>query len=592
MKKVSYFDILIRSGLVVDGTGEAARYADVGVRGGKVAAIGRLPADACAETTIDADGCWVTPGFIDIHTHYDAQVTWDSDLRPSTDHGVTTMVMGNCGVGFAPVAENEREYMIRVMEGVEDIPGSVLSDGIVWNWESFPQYLDFLADRRFAADVAAQVPYSALRVFAMGQAGKQNGPARAADLRRIEEFAREALEAGAVGISISRVKGHQVADGSAVPGTEAPFEELAAIARGMNAAGSGVFQLVPSGFLGDDPGMGLQRDKWLVAEEMEHLRRFMDIAHRPVSFSMSERSRSGVVMDHALAAARPVIDAGYPLFPQFASRAGGVIVGLTGHHMFERRPSYVAIADLLPDEKVRRLRDPAVKRAILEEDDLPANSDSLMDNFDRFVSSNLEFIYALGRVPDYEPRPETSLAASARRLNRHPYELMYELMLEDDGNALLAILISNYATHDLSSIRDLLLDGTTVVGLGDAGAHVRFICDASATTSMLTHWVIGRTRGERVPLELAVKRMTLDNASLYGLKDRGRLAVGYRADINVIDPKVLELQRPTMVSDLPSGGSRFVQHAQGYRATLVNGIPVRMSGVRTKDLPGRLVRGA
>jgi N-acyl-D-amino-acid deacylase len=584
--------VLIRSGFVVDGTGEAGRYADVGVRDGKVSAVGHLPADTSAETVIDADGCWVTPGFIDIHTHYDAQVTWDSDLRPSTDHGVTTVVMGNCGVGFAPVAKSEREYMVHVMEGVEDIPGSVLSDGIVWSWESFPQYLDFLADRRFAADVATQVPYSALRVYAMGQAGKQGLPSHAADLQKIEALVREALEAGAVGISISRVKGHQVADGSAVPGTEAPFEELAAIARGMNAAGSGVFQLVPSGFLGDDPGMGLQRDKWLVAEEMEHLRRFMDIAHRPVSLSMSERSRSGVVMDQVLAAAWPVIDAGYPLFPQFASRAGGVIVGFTGHHMFERRPSFVAITGLPRGEKLRRLRDPAVKRAILEEDDLPANSDSLMDNFDRFVSSNLEFIYALDRVPDYEPCPETSLAASARRLNRHPYELMYELMLEDDGNALLSILISNYATHDLARIRDLLLDGATVVGLGDAGAHVRYICDASTTTSMLTHWVIGRTRGERIPLELAVKRMTLDNANLYGLKDRGRLAEGYRADINVIDPRALELRRPTMVSDLPGGGSRFVQHAQGYRATLVNGILVRINDARTKHLPGRLVRGA
>ena len=568
-------DLVIRGGTVVDGTGGAPAPGDVAIDGGRITAVGRV--DDLGTEEIDATGKIVTPGFVDIHTHYDGQVTWDPLLTPSTWHGVTTVVMGNCGVGFAPAKPDEHEWLIGLMEGVEDIPGAALSEGMRWGWESFPEFLDFLDDQPLAIDIGTQVPHGAVRGYVMGERGARNEPATSEDIAAMARIVRDGIDAGALGVSTSRTIAHRAIDGEPVPGTFAAEDELFGLGRALGEVGSGVFELAPAGVMGEDLAAP--------AREMDWMCRLADATGRPVTFAMSQHDLAPDQWKDQLELALEAWDAGIPIRPQIAGRPTGLLLGLQTFHAFRRRPSYQAIAELPLDERVERMRDPEVRAAILGEQPV---SDPRM----AFIGMGLDRTFPIGDPPDYEPAPELSVAARAEREGRDPQELLYDLLLGDEGHELLLRPLLGYSNFDLEPIREMLLHPTTALGLGDGGAHVGAICDASIETTMLTHWVRDRTRGERLPIELVVRKMTSDTASLYGLGDRGVLAPGLRGDVNVIDFDHLTLHRPEMVHDLPGGARRLVQTASGYDATIVAGTVVMRGGVDTGARPGTLVRGA
>ena len=568
-------DLVIRGGTVVDGTGAAPAPGDVAIDGGRITAVGRV--DDLGTEEIDATGKIVTPGFVDIHTHYDGQVTWDPLLTPSTWHGVTTVVMGNCGVGFAPAKPDEHEWLIGLMEGVEDIPGAALSEGMRWGWESFPEFLDFLDDQPLAIDIGTQVPHGAVRGYVMGERGARNEPATSDDIAAMARIVRDGIDAGALGVSTSRTIAHRAIDGEPVPGTFAAEDELFGLGRALGEVGSGVFELAPAGVMGEDLAAP--------AREMDWMCRLADATGRPVTFAMSQHDLAPDQWKDQLELALEAWDAGIPIRPQIAGRPTGLLLGLQTFHAFRRRPSYQAIAELPLDERVERMRDPEVRAAILGEQPV---SDPRM----AFIGMGLDRTFPIGDPPDYEPAPELSVAARAEREGRDPQELLYDLLLGDEGHELLLRPLLGYSNFDLEPIREMLLHPTTALGLGDGGAHVGAICDASIETTMLTHWVRDRSRGERLPLELVVRKMTSDTASLYGLGDRGVLAAGLRGDVNVIDFDALTLHRPEMVYDLPGGARRLVQRASGYDATIVAGTVVMRDGTDTGARPGTLVRGA
>jgi N-acyl-D-aspartate/D-glutamate deacylase len=567
--------LVIRGGTVVDGTGAAPAPGDVAIDGGRITAVGRVDDPGTEE--IDATGKIVTPGFVDIHTHYDGQVTWDPLLTPSTWHGVTTVVMGNCGVGFAPAKPDEHEWLIGLMEGVEDIPGAALSEGMRWGWESFPEFLDFLDDQPLAIDIGTQVPHGAVRGYVMGERGARNEPATSDDIAAMARIVRDGIDAGALGVSTSRTIAHRAIDGEPVPGTFAAEDELFGLGRALGDAGSGVFELAPAGVMGEDLAAP--------AREMDWMCRLAEATGRPVTFAMSQHDLAPDQWKDQLELALEAWDAGIPIRPQIAGRPTGLLLGLQTFHAFRRRPSYQAIAELPLDERVEHMRDPEVRAAILGEQPV---SDPRM----AFIGMGLDRTFPIGDPPDYEPAPESSIAARAEREGRDAQELLYDLLLGDDGHELLLRPLLGYSNFDLEPIREMLLHPTTALGLGDGGAHVGAICDASIETTMLTHWVRDRTRGERLPIELVVRKMTSDTASLYGLGDRGVLAPGLRADVNVIDFDRLTLHRPEMVHDLPGGARRLVQTASGYDATIVAGTVVMRDGADTGARPGTLVRGA
>jgi len=568
-------DLVIRGGTVVDGTGAAPAPGDVAIDGGRITAVGRVDDPGTEE--IDASGKIVTPGFVDIHTHYDGQVTWDPLLTPSTWHGVTTVVMGNCGVGFAPAKPDEHEWLIGLMEGVEDIPGAALSEGMRWGWESFPEFLDCLDDQPLAIDIGTQVPHGAVRGYVMGERGARNEPATSDDIAAMARIVREGIEAGALGVSTSRTIAHRAIDGEPVPGTFAAEDELFGLGRALGDAGSGVFELAPAGVMGEDLAAP--------AREMDWMCRLAEATGRPVTFAMSQHDLAPDQWKDQLELALEAWDAGIPIRPQIAGRPTGLLLGLQTFHAFRHRPSYQAIAELPLAERVERMRDPAVRAAILGEQPI---ADPRM----AFIGMGLDRTFPIGDPPDYEPAPESSIAACAEAAGLDPQELLYDLLLDDDGHALLLRPLLGYSNFDLGPIREMLLHPTTALGLGDGGAHVGAICDASIETTMLTHWARDRTRGERLPLELVVRKMTSDTASLYGLGDRGVLAPGLRGDVNVIDFDGLTLHRPEMVYDLPGGARRLVQRASGYHATIVAGTVVMRDGTDTGARPGALVRGA
>jgi N-acyl-D-amino-acid deacylase len=561
-------DLVIRGGTIVDGTGAARREGDVAIDGDRIAAVG--PAAGRGRREIDARGLLVTPGWVDIHSHYDGQVRWDPYLTPSCWHGVTTVVMGNCGVGFAPARPDRHAWLIGLMEGVEDIPGPTLAAGLAWAWETFPEYLDALADVPRALDVAAQVPHGAVRAYVMGERGAKNEPATPDDIRGMATIVREGIAAGALGFTTSRTQLHRAVDGEVVPGTYATEDELLGIGRAM---GGGVFELASD----------------LMPEERElaWMERLSAETGRPVTFACLQNDIDPGQWRRLLAAADAAAARGARLAPQIAARPTSLLLGFEGTaHPFLGHAAYRAIAHLPIDERVRRLRDPEVRRAILDE------QVQFTDPLAAFVASAFHKLFPLGDPPDYEPAPEASIAAIAARAGKAPAEVAYDLLLERDGRGLLYLPLLNYSDFDFEPIREMLLHPRAVVGLADGGAHCGIICDAGTPTFLLTHWVRDRRRGARLPLELVVRRQTRETAELYGLRDRGLLAPGSKADVNVIDLDALALAPPEMVHDLPAGGRRLVQRARGYRATIKSGATVFEDGVATGTLPGRLIRGA
>jgi len=584
------YDLKITGGTVVDGSGEQRYLADVGIVDGRIVDVRRREAagpglDGEARETIDATGRVVAPGFVDIHTHYDGQVSWDGLLEPSSNHGVTTVVTGNCGVGFAPVRPGREDWLIKLMEGVEDIPGTALTEGISWGWESYPEYLDVLDRREFAVDVGSQVAHGAVRAYAMGERGARNEAATPEDIDAMARLVQEAVEAGALGFSTSRTLAHRAMDGEPVPGTFAAEDELFGLGRAMARGGQAVFELAPEGTAGED----------IVApkRELEWMTRLAGEIDRPVSFALIQVDADPNLWREQLEVSAAAHTAGSPLYPQVAARPFGMLIGFPGHHGFTHRPTYRRLkAELGRDELAAKLADPAVKAAILSESDLPPDPAIQFDAMFALVQHSLGRLYYLGEPPDYEPTPERTVAAIAQARGEDPLSVLYDLMLESNASTMLMLPFFNYADGNHDAIREMLTHPAGVVGLSDGGAHCGLICDASYPTFLLTHWARDRRRGEKLPLEYVIRKQSHDTARLFGLNDRGTIAAGKKADINVIDMDALTLHAPQMVYDLPAGGRRLVQDASGYAATIVSGVVTRRDSKDTGARPGRLVRGA
>jgi N-acyl-D-aspartate/D-glutamate deacylase len=561
-------DLAIRGGTVVDGSGRPGFTGDVGVRAGQIVSVGRLEESARRE--IDADGLLVTPGWVDVHTHYDGQATWDSLLTPSCWHGVTSVVMGNCGVGFAPVRPGTHDYLIKLMEGVEDIPGTALAEGIDWSWESFPEYLEAVERRPHALDIGAQVPHGALRFYVMGERGADHTALPEPDeIQEMGRLVREAVRAGALGFTTSRTRNHRTSDGRYTPSLTATPDELVGISRVFGEAGQGVFEIVSDFVSG--------AEEWKLFQEM------VEVSGRPMSVSLAQNDASPEAWREALRTVEAANARGLPIKAQVASRAIGILLGIEATlNPFSGHPSYRELAALPLDERVRRMRDPEVRRRILAEEPPPALV---------FLVADFERLFSLGDPPDYEPAPEASLAARAARLGRPAEELVYDLLLENGGHALLYRPFLNYSHFNLDSTREMLLHPHTVPGLGDAGAHCGLICDGSFPTYLLAHWGKDRSRGQRLPVEMLVKSQTADTAALVGWNDRGRLEPGMKADLNLIDLPALGMRHPEIVHDLPAGGKRLIQRATGYHTTVQSGEVTFEDGQSTGALPGRLVRG-
>ncbi len=565
------FDLVIRGGTVVDGSGGAPYVADVAVKDGRIAGVGKIAGRGAEE--IDAAGRIVTPGFVDIHTHYDGQATWDHHMQPSAWHGVTTVVMGNCGVGFAPCRPEDHDRLIRLMEGVEDIPFPVLTEGLPWNWESFPDYLDSLDRRSFDVDIGTQLPHAALRVFVMGERGANREDATEADINAMAAIAKRAVEAGALGFSTSRTLNHRTSDGQPTPTLTASEAELTGIALGLAAAGKGSLQVVSD--FGDPAG------------EFAMLRRIVERSGRPLSFSLVQSPRDPDQWRFLLDELAQANAAGLTMRAQVAGRPVGVLFGFElTLNPFSQHPAYQEIAGLPFAERIARMRDPGFRARLL--------SDSAQggSGFAANMTRNWQIMFLMGAEPDYEQTPDRTVAALAAKAGISPEELALDHMLSNGGKGMLYLPFLNYADGSLDPSFEMLTHPNTVPGLSDGGAHVGMICDGSFPTSNLTHWTRDRTRGPRLALETMVRMQTHDTAQAVGLHDRGLIAPGYRADLNVIDYENLTLKAPAVAYDLPAGGRRLVQRADGYVATIVAGQVTYRDGEPTGALPGRLLRGA
>lgn len=580
------FDLKIMGGTVVDGTGAASRRANVGVKDGRITEVGEC--SGAAGRVIDAEGAIVTPGFTDLHTHYDGQVSWDGDIAPSSLHGVTTAVMGNCGVGFAPVREKDRKRLIELMEGVEDIPGAALAEGIQWQWESFPEYMSAIDARPHAVDVVCQICHDPLRVFVMGERAFANIAATDDDIEKMRALVREAIVAGAAGFSTGRTDNHRSIDGSATPAAEAAVKELAGIAAALNGLDHGVLQAVSD--------FDMEQSSARFDAEFDVLEKMAEAAPgHALSMSLMQRDLDTTQWKKIIERAEKANARGVPIRLQVGARGIGVLLGFEAtFHPFIGFPSYKAIATLPLAERVRRMAAPEFKAKILTEKSEPIAGDgsNVPPMADRFIA-NIDMIsmrmFRLGEHPSYEPPKEESLFAEAMQKGVTPMEVIYDALLENGGKQLLYFPVYNYAGFDLDAVHEMLSHPLALPGLSDGGAHVGTVCDASFPTFMLTHWARDRQRG-RFSLEHVVKMMTHDTSRYIGLADRGTIAVGQRADLNVIDHANLRLLRPELVADLPAGGKRLLQHAQGYRATLVAGRAILVNDKLTGETPGRVAR--
>jgi N-acyl-D-aspartate/D-glutamate deacylase len=568
-------DLIVRAGMLVDGTGDAPRTADVAVDNGVITEVGDL-SGAAARRTINADGLVVTPGFVDIHTHYDGQVSWDPLLTPSSWHGVTTVVMGNCGVGFAPVRPGREEWLIQLMEGVEDIPGSALSEGIKWGWETFPDYLDAIEKMPRSVDVATQVPHSAVRAYVMGERGARNEPATPEDIAAMADVVRAAIQAGALGFSTSRTTVHTAVDGEPVPGTFAAEDELFGIGRVLGELGTGIIELAPAGIMGED--------LLAPASEVAWMRKLSAETGRAISFGLAQHNHAPEAWRETLRLVDEANADGSDLRPQVAGRPLNLLVGWQTLHPFSSRETYMKIADLPFEERVAQLRKPEIREAILSE---PAQDAAIM----KFIGGSLDRIFPMGEPPSYEPDLNDSVAAIAARANRPDEEVLYDLMMAHDGRELLMFALLGFSYGNLDAVREMVMHPATALGLSDGGAHVGAVCDASMPTFMLTHWARDR-KYDRLPLELVVRKTSMDTARLYGLGDRGVVKPGFKADLNVLDFDALALELPRVAYDLPGGARRLVQSATGYVATVVGGEVTLSAGQDTGARPGSLVRGS
>lgn len=580
------YDLKIIGGTILDGTGAPRFAGDVAVSDGRIVAVGEVDGDAAR--TLDARGALVTPGFTDIHTHYDGQISWDEEMAPSSQHGVTTAVMGSCGVGFAPVQRTDHDALISLMEGVEDIPGSALAEGLTWDWESFAEYMDAIAKIPHTIDFAAQVPHDPLRMYVMGERAIYEEPATEDDIREMSRLLREALEAGAVGFSTGRSDNHRLADGSPTPASEAKAKELVGLGAAFRGLSHGVLSAV------SDFDMAVSDDEfdreWSLLEDMARAS-----GGHGFSVSLMQRDQSPRQWRKIIERAEKANASGQPMRLQVAARAVGVMLGLDAtFHPFIGFPSYKAISQRPLAERVAAMRNPELKARMLGEKSeriagdgsaVPPMADQLLANLDMVAMR----LYRLGETPNYEPHVSQCLAAEAMRTGKSTLETIYDALLEEDGKALLYFPLFNYIENNLDNLHTMLTHPLAMPGLSDGGAHVGTICDASFPTFLLTHW--GRDRDhDRIPLETLVRMQARETARYIGFTDRGEIAVGQKADLNVIDFDNLRLRAPRMHQDLPAGGKRLLQAADGYVATIVGGTIISENGVLTGARPGGLVR--
>lgn len=568
------YDLVIRGGMIVDGLGGEPYTADVAVNSGKIAAIGQDLATGSKE--IDATGLLVTPGFVDVHTHYDGQVIWEERLNPSSGHGVTTVLMGNCGVGFAPSRPADHKKLIELMEGVEDIPGVVMTEGLTWEWETYPEYLDAVDARAHDINIASYLPHAPLRVYVMGDRAVNGEQATDEDIAKMAEIAGEAIDAGALGFASSRTLFHKSSAGDAIPTLFAEERELTAIAQAMQSRGKGLLQIATDYEAGKN-----------VAGEFAMLQRVAQNSGRPLTLPMAQIHSNPDGWREITSRISNANDEGVKVTGQALPRGIGLLFGLDlSAHPFCLKPSYKAIADLPLAERIERMRDPELRARIIAEE-----QDAVVSPLTAFVTGWAE-MYEMGNPLNYEPDPANSIAARAARMGIEPANLAYDLLLAHEGNAAFFMPFANYANGNLDTALELFRFEHMVPGLGDGGAHYGIICDASYTTFMLSYWTRDRNRGEKMSVPEAVRALTHDTAAMIGLKDRGVLAPGYNADINVIDYENLTLHAPKIAFDLPAGGRRLTQRADGYVATIINGEIVYRNGLATGALPGKLVRGA
>jgi N-acyl-D-aspartate/D-glutamate deacylase len=579
-------DIVIKGGTVVDGAGRERFTADVAVADGRIVEVGKV--SGAAREVIDADGAIVTPGFIDHHTHYDGQFLWDTELEPSFSNGVTTAIGGNCGVGFAPARREHARALIEMMEGVEDIPGIVLDEGLDWSWESFPEYMDKLAAREFTLDVASHIGHAPLRVYVMGERALRHEPATEADLAEMQRLVRDAMAAGAMGFSAARIIEHKSSKGATIPGTFADDRELTALARALGESGRGVFQLVPLGAVGDLAGTPNTTEERL--DEHARIERIARAAGRPVTYALHAQNHAPDEWRLLLDATHRARAEGLDIRPQVAARGLGYNFCLDGYHPFRARPGYLEIQALPRAERAAAMRDPARRARILAEADDTAAAPAQAVKMIRLVAHSLPRCYLIGSEMDYEPDASKRLDVVAQATGRTVHEVFYDAISEGDGAGLVVDFAMNYVGGNLDDAHALLADPVTVSGLGDAGAHLPLICDGAMTTFHLAFWARDRRRGAKLSLERAVAKLSGEAAGLYGLHDRGRVAVGLRADLNVIDFDRLSCDLPRMAFDLPKGSPRLLQGSRGYLATLVNGVVTRRGDAGTGARPGRLVR--
>ena len=564
------YDLVVRNGTVVDGLGGEPYRGDVAVSGGVIVAVGTV--DTTGTREIDATGLLVTPGFVDLHTHYDGQAIWSERMSPSSSHGVTTALMGNCGVGFAPCRAEDHEVLVDVMAGVEDIPGVVMTDGLPWDWETFPQYLDALDSRHRDIDIAAYLPHSPLRVYVMGKRGADCEPATTEDLALMRKLAAEAIEVGALGVSSSRFAFHKTGSGAPIPSYDAAYAEIAAIVGGVADAGGGLLQFIP-----DIPAGGYERVLQQVFEAASD-------AHVPVTFTLTTGNSGDPIWPGAVNLIEKFNAAGAEITAQVFARPIGLVIGLAlTANPFALYPSYQEIADLPLDQRVAQMRKPEVRARILA--DKPGEGHPFM-----YFAQAWEWMFPFTEPANYEPAAQDSILARAQARGVSPLDEAYDRLLDDDGRAMMLVALANFENNSLDTVGELIRRDDVVLGLGDGGAHYGMICDASYPTFVLAHWARDRPTG-RLSVAEAVRLLTSVPARVAGLADRGRIAVGYKADLNVIDHAGLTLHKPVITHDLPAGGRRLDQTADGYVATIVSGEVIATDGVPTSARPGRLIRG-